>query len=178
MQDWSIPLILATAAFLGLLVWRVRPALSFLPRRRASWAALRDARARIESAPDDPARALALCDAADLMAKRVTGGANAAGLYQRAMRTDPNSAEVVARAAAGLAGRPRALESLLWRHLGLAAWTSKSRQAARASLDALRVLYEGPLRNAVRARALANARDALTPEGESRQDTQDARGAK
>ena len=57
--------------------------------------------------------------------------------------------------------RPRALESLLWRHLAQAPWTTDSRDATRAVLDALRVLHEGPLKNAIRARALGNARDAL-----------------
>src|SRR5580700_1550162 len=57
MQDRSIPLILATAAFLGVLLWRVRPALSWR-QRRASREALREARSRIDSAIDEPARAL------------------------------------------------------------------------------------------------------------------------
>jgi hypothetical protein len=161
MQDWSTPLVLATAAFLMLVVWRVRPALPWSPNRRASRDALRTARALIESASDDPARALALCDAADVVAKRVVGSANATGLFLRALRADPRSVEVVRRAVVGLAKRPRALESLLWRHLGVAAWTGASRPAVRASLDALRVLYEGRLRNTARARALAHARDAL-----------------
>jgi hypothetical protein len=39
-------------------------------------------------------------------------------------------------------------------------WT-ESREATQAALDALRALYEGPLRNPTRARAMANARDAL-----------------
>lgn len=77
------------------------------------------------------------------------------------MRTDPQSPAVVARAVAGLAARPRALESLLWRHLAQAPWTNDSRDATRSVLDALRVLHEGPLKNAIRARALGNARDAL-----------------
>jgi hypothetical protein len=111
--------------------------------------------ARVESATDDAARAIALCDAADLS---VTRGR---GLYLRALRADPRSALVVQRAVARLSGRPRALESLLWRHLGAVPWT-EAREAVRASLDALRVLYEGPLRNAVRARAMAYARDVLS----------------
>ena len=77
------------------------------------------------------------------------------------MRTDPQSAGVVGRAVAGLAARPRALESLLWRHLAQAPWTRESREATRTVLDALRMLHEGPLKNAIRARALGNARDAL-----------------
>lgn len=161
MQDWSLPLVLATAAFLMLVVWRVRPALPWSPSRHASREALRAALSVVESATDDEARALALCDAADLVGKRVVASANATGLFLRAVRTDPKSVEVVRRAVAGLANRPRALESLLWRHLGATSWTGASRPAVRASLDALRVLYEGRLRSTARARALARARDAL-----------------
>jgi hypothetical protein len=116
---------------------------------------------RIESTADPPARARALCDAADVMARGVGGASSATGLYLRALRTDPKSAEIVGRATLGLAARPRALESLLWRHLGQAPWTGDSRAATRLALDSLRILYEGPLKNAVRARALANARDAI-----------------
>ncbi len=157
------PLVVAAAAFLFVLLWRVRPAIpwGWAPHRKASRKALREAQARIESTTDPPARALALCDAADVMARGVGGASSATGLYLRALRTDPKSAEVVRRAVGGLAARPRALESLLWRHLGQAPWTSDSRDTTRLVLDSLRILYEGPLKNAVRARALGNARDAL-----------------
>jgi hypothetical protein len=161
MQDWSIPLTFSAAAFLALVVWRVRPAVGWGRRRQASPAEIQVARSRIAQATDPPARALALCDAADLLAKTIGGAPNALGLYLRAIRSDPRSIEIVRRMATGLASRPRQLESLLWRHLALAPWGGESREAARASLDALRALYEGPLRNSTRARALANARDAL-----------------
>jgi hypothetical protein len=161
MQGLSTPLVAAAAAFLVVVLWRVRPALPFGQRRRASREALREARGRIEASLTPQARALALCDAADLMGRGVGGASSATGLYLRAMRTDPQSAAVVSRAVTGLAARPRALESLLWRHLAQAPWTSDSREATRAVLDALRVLHEGPLKNAIRARALGNARDAL-----------------
>jgi hypothetical protein len=161
MQDWSIPLTFSTVAFLAWLVWRVRPAVGWGRRRRISPAEIRAARARITEAPDTAARALALCDAADIMAKTIGGAPSARGLYLRAIRTDPGSIEIVRRTATGLASRPRQLESLLWRHLALAPWAGESRLAARASLDALRALYEGPLRNSTRARALANARNSL-----------------
>jgi hypothetical protein len=82
------------------------------------------------------------------------------GLYVRALRADPSSVRIVERAVAGLAKRPRALEKVLWRHLATAPWTA-TREATVASLDALRVLYEGPLRSALRAKAFANARDAV-----------------
>jgi len=161
MQGLSTPLVVAAAAFLLIMLWRVRPALPWGDRRRASREALREARARIESSPDPAARALALCDAADLMAAGVVGASGASGLYQRALRTDPRSAEVVARAVKGLSNRPRALESLLWRHLGQGPLTPDTREATLAVLDALRVLHEGPLKNSIRARALANVRNAL-----------------
>lgn len=152
-QDWSLPLILAAGAFLLVVLWRVRPLVSW--GRVGSGQAMKDAMARVESATDDAARAIALCDAADLS---VTRGR---GLYLRALRANPQSIQVVQRAVARLSKRPRALESLLWRHLGSVPWT-EAREATRASLDALRILYEGPLRNAVRARAMANARDVLS----------------
>jgi hypothetical protein len=157
MQDWSIPLVVATAAFLALVVWRVRPALPWGRKAVRNREALSHARARIEAAADDHARALALCDAADIVGQSVARAASARGFYQRALRSDPHSVEVVLRAAAGLASRPRALESLMWRHLAASPWTGTSAAATRASLDTLRALYDGPLRNAIRARALANA---------------------
>jgi hypothetical protein len=161
MQDWSIPLVLAAAAFLAVVVWRVRPALPWDRGRGLGRSALRAALAAVEAASDEHARALALCDAADVVAGRVAGAGGAAGLYLRAIRLAPGSVDVVRRVTSGLASRPRALESLLWRHLGISAWTGASVPAVRASLDALRLLYEGRLRNPVRARALAHARDSL-----------------
>jgi hypothetical protein len=154
LEDWSIPLVAATAAFLALLLWRVRP---FIGGRGGEGGreALREAQARIEAAKTGPERALALCDAAD---RRRAGEAK--GMYLRAMREDPASPAVVARAVAGLSHRPRALESLLWRYLSNRPW-SESKEATRAALDGLRVIYEGPLKSAVKAKAMAHARDAL-----------------
>jgi hypothetical protein len=116
---------------------------------------------RIESATDERTRALALCDAADILAKTIAGTENATTLYLRAIRTDPDSAEIVKRAAAGLAARPHALESLLWRRLGASPWTGPPNEAVCAALDALSVLYRGRLKNGARARSLEHARDAL-----------------
>lgn len=167
MQVSSIPLVLATAAFLVLVLWRVRPlvpttllAALGLPwgrKARERREALAAARERIEKATDEHARALALCDTAEIVARIVAGAASAKGFYQRALRSDPASVEVVRRTATGLAGRPRALESLMWRHLASSAWEGASADASRAALETLRTLYEGPLKNAIRARALANA---------------------
>jgi hypothetical protein len=161
MQLPSIALDVATGAFVLMILWRVRP--SFGPVRRAGRQALREAQARIEKATDEAARARALCDAADIVVADapLAGSARAQGLYLRALRADPASAEVIARAVLGLARRPRALEGLLWRHLGAADWRGPCKPAMVAALDALKGLYEGPLRNAVRARAIGNAREAL-----------------
>ena len=154
MEDWSIPLVVATAAFLALLLWRMRP---FIGGRGpgAGREALREAQTRIEAAKTDPERARALCDAAELMR-----AGEAKGMYLRAMRADPASAEIVGRVVAGLGRRPRTLESLLGRYLASRPWTG-SKEATGAALDALRVLYEGPLKNTVRAKAMGHARDAL-----------------
>jgi hypothetical protein len=158
MQDWSIPLVVATAAFFAVIVWRVRPFVAWGRGRGSNRDALREVQARIEAAKTEPERALLLCEAAEHMR---TGGAR--GMYQRALRADPASVNVIERMVVGLAHRPRAVESLLWRHLSTIRWT-ESRDATRAALDGLRVLYEGPLKNAVRAKAMANARDALGPD--------------
>jgi len=154
LQDWSIPLVVATAVFLAFLLWRIRPFVGG-SGGGAGREALRAAQDRVEAAKTEPERALALCDAAELMR-----AGEARGMYLRAMRADPASADVVARAVAGLTRRPRALESLLWRYLASRPWTD-AKDATRAALDALRSLYEGPLKSAVKAKAMAHARDAF-----------------
>src|SRR5579883_2662968 len=97
MQPWSVPLIVATAAFLAVLLWRVRPAV-LGGKDRAAREALRAAHARVAAAKDDATRAEALCDAAELVVRDLRGPASAAALYQRAMRAAPASSAVVERA--------------------------------------------------------------------------------
>jgi hypothetical protein len=155
MEGSTLPLVVAAGVFFATVVWRVRPAIGFGRRPGVSKAVVRSHLARAEGAKDEHERALALCDAGDLMA---AGGAR--GLYLRALRADPMSVKVVERTVAGLAKRPRTLESVLWRHLSVSPWTS-ARDATVASLDALRSLYEGPLRKSVRAKFFAHARDAV-----------------
>lgn len=154
MDSSTFPLAVAAAAFLAVLVWRVRPAVGFGRRPGVSSDEVRACLARAESAKGDHERALALCDAADRL-----GARGARGLYLRALRADPASLPVVERTVAGLAKRPRALEAVLWRHLSVTPWAN--RDVAAAILDQLRVLYEGPLRKPLRAKFFANARDAL-----------------
>ena len=160
MQDSFAPLIVSAGAFLAVLLWRVRPLVAWRTKQRAEREAIHEALARVDAASEGTERALALCDAADLLARQVRGPGSAKGLYLRAMRSDPTSVEVIRRAVTGLARRPRALESLLWRRLATAPW-KESGEATGAVLDGLRTLYDGPLRNAIRARAFANARAAL-----------------
>jgi hypothetical protein len=155
MQDWSIPLMVATGAFFLVLLWRVRPLVGWGRQAGASRQALRDAHARIEAASSDTDKANALCEAAELLAP-----SSARGFYLRAVRADPASSRVIDRVVAGLGRKPRVLESVLWRHLAMAAW-AETGEATRASLNALISLYEGPLRDPTRARALSNARNSL-----------------
>jgi hypothetical protein len=155
MQDWSIPLMVATGAFLLVLLWRVRPLVGWGRQAGATRQALRDAHARIEAAANDADKATALCEAAELLAPT-----SARGFYLRAVRADPASSKVIDRVVAGLGRKPRALESVLWRHLASSAWAG-TREATHASLSALISLYEGPLRDPTRAKALSSARDLL-----------------
>lgn len=151
-------LVLAAVVFAGFMVWRMRPALG--PGRRAGRAALRAAKERIATAGTPKERALALCDAGDACASAL-GATSAVGYYLRAMRADPTSAALVERAAGGLVRRPHALESLLWRRLGAEPWSGAPRGAAVIALRELAFLYDGPLRNRARARALDFALVAL-----------------
>jgi hypothetical protein len=81
------------------------------------------------------------------------------------MRTNPRSESIVERACNGLARRPRALESLLWRRLGAEVWTGVGEASARRALRELGLLYAGPLRNPARARAMEHGEKALTVTG-------------
>jgi hypothetical protein len=155
MEGSTLPLVIAAGVFFAMVVWRVRPVIGFGRRPGVSKEAVRAHLTRAEGAKDEHERALALCDAADLLA---AGGAR--GLYLRALRADPAAVEVVQRALTGLGKRPRALEAVLWRHLSQSTWT-EGREATVAALDALRALYEGPLRKSMRAKFFAHARDAV-----------------
>ena len=159
----TAPLVVAAAGFLAVFVWRVRPLWPWRAENRELAHALREVRTRITAATDGAERAKALCDAADLVGRRaavVGGWSRAAALFGRALRTDPRSLAVVTRSIAGLSERPRELESLLWRHLSLTPW-AEAPDAVRASLCALRTIYEGPIRRTARAKALERAEEIL-----------------
>lgn len=160
-MDWHTPLVISALLFAAFLLWKLRPALGSGGRGGAVAAALRDAKQRIDAAKDDVTRAQALSDAGDACAQSLGRTTGAVGYYLRAMRADPTSAAIVERAAKALAGRPYALESLLWRRLGATTWTGDARPAAIAALRHLAALYAGPLRNRPRGRALHHALAAL-----------------
>ena len=157
-MDWHIPLVIAAVAFVGFFVWRLRPVLSSGERVGPK---LREARARIAAAKTDEERATALCDAGDLCARGVGRTRNAIAYYLRAMRAAPDSVEIVERAAAALAKRPRALEALAWRRLGSEGWEGDGRAASVAMLGALASPYGKMPKHHVRARALEQALAAM-----------------
>ncbi|HEX8793744.1 MAG TPA: hypothetical protein VF765_22530 [Polyangiaceae bacterium] len=132
MSASSLSLVLAAAAFLLVLLWRVRPAFLRLGETDG------------------------------------TRGHGLTAVHLRAVRDEPASPKVVEEAVAALSRRPRALETVLWRHLALAPWEGR-REAVLASLDALCSLYEGRLRSQVRARAIAHARETFQVLGEGPQ---------
>ncbi len=159
-MQWNAPLAVASAVFVLFLLWKLRPRMDS-GGSSGKTVALKEAKARITAAKTDEERALALCDAGDAAAGRFRGSESAIGYYLRAMRASPRSADLVSRAAKGLARRPRALESLLWRRLGAEPWTGGGEAAAKVALDELARLYGGPLRNAARAGAMQHARELL-----------------
>ena len=153
--DPGLPLLISACLFAVVILVRSRPAL-FRRRGQSATVTLREGRARIEAATDSESRAKALCDAAEACAQKLGRTTSAVGYLQRAIR-ESASADVVNRAAVALARRPYPLESLLWRRLGSYPWNGSAREGAIAALTQLVALYEGPLRNRARARALENS---------------------
>lgn len=156
--SYEIPLLVSAAVFAAFIVFKVRPHFGGDGRTRSH--ALKDAKARVATAPDEPARAAALADAGDACASLGRFG-ECASFYQRALRTDPTSASLVARLAAALTSRPRLLESLLWRHLSHGSAEADARAAMVASLEALASLYGRSPRTDTRRRGLEHVTDAL-----------------
>ncbi len=154
----TIALLVVAVGFLGLVVARTWPRMG--KRRNLPLSvALKAARAKIEAAKTDAAKANALCEAADACALAFGRSEAAASYYLRAMRIVPTSAELVERACKGLEHRPRALESLLWRKLGSDAEPTKA--VTVAALRGLASVYAARPRHGARARAVQNILSAL-----------------
>ncbi len=160
-MTWQLALAVAAALFGVFIVWRVRPSFGPRPQSKATREAIAQARGKIASARTPDERARALCDAGDARAFLIGNVSSALGFYLRAMRSDPTAVEPITRAARGLARRPRALESLLWRRLGVGPWTGGRRAPAIAALTELHRIYASSLRRRSRARAIAQVLDAL-----------------
>lgn len=153
--DPGLPLVISACLFAIVILVRARPILFRRGSNRAT-ITLREGRARIEAATDPESRARALCEAAEACVGKLGRTTSAVGYLQRAIR-ESASAEVVNRAAVALAHRPHPLESLLWRRLGAYPWNGTGKDGAIAALTHLVALYEGPLRNRTRARALEHS---------------------
>jgi tetratricopeptide (TPR) repeat protein len=160
-SGYEVPLLISAIAFFAFLVFKMRPAIGRHGREHA--AALKEANDRIAKAPDDAAKANALCDAGDALVRlgRLNG---AVGYYLRALRANPKSKDIVERTATGLAKRPGQLENLLWRQLGAVEWKSDAREAQIAALRALGAVYAKRPRHQHRAKAVEHALEALGPE--------------
>lgn len=152
----TVALLVVAIVFLGLIMARTWPRMG--KRRNVPLgAALKAARAKIEAATTDAAKADALCEAADACALAFGRGEAAASYYLRAMRLVPSSVELVERARKGLEHRPRVLEGLLWRRLGgMGGPNAPSREVTVAVLRGLVTVYALKPRNAMRARAVEN----------------------
>jgi tetratricopeptide (TPR) repeat protein len=144
---WRHALVGAAVLFLLFLVVKLRPAGFGRPGFAAE---IRAAKQRAREAKTSEARAEALAEAGRLA--RASGRyALAAALFQRAMKTDPTSVDAVEHAAAALERRPRLLESLLWRRLAHVPWDAEHLAAARATVTALRRIYQRGLRDSAKA---------------------------
>lgn len=159
-MTYEIPLLVSAIVFAAFLVFKFRPVVGHEGRTNA--VALVEAKKRLEAAKDDPARAVALADAAEASANlgRVDG---ATGYFLRAFRADPASVEIVERAAKALAKRPGALEKLMWRHLALGPGEGGTRrEATHATLKVMVQIYGRRPRTRVRQQALEHVLSLLS----------------
>ena len=154
---WRHALVGAAVLFLLFLVVKMRPVGFGRPELAADVRAYKQ-KARDAKTPAE--RAAALCEAGRL-ARESGRYPLAAAFFQRAMRADEASAEVVERTVAALSRRPRLLEKLLWRRLAHLPWDAAHRDAARASVGALRHLYARTLRDSARREFLRRFEEKL-----------------
>jgi hypothetical protein len=140
MNATTLAVVIAAGLFLGYLLVQVRPGRS--RRRKELDSAIRAARLRAMDAKTDADRAEALTAAGELAAKS-SRWTSAAGLFLRALRAHPASADVVRRTSAALALRPRLLESILLRRVAASAAQPgpDADEALVASLEGLAEIY-------------------------------------
>lgn len=149
-------LAIAAVAFLGFLLVKMWPGSE---RRAALGAEVRAARSRAYEARTPRARAEALCEAGRLSVAHGPRWTAAAGFFLRAMNADPTWPDAVAQLAQTFRKRrPRVLEKILWRRLGIVPWDEAHRAALREITAALAGLYERELRDKSRAEVMRRMR--------------------
>lgn len=145
--DWRYLLVGAAVVFVVFLLVKMRPA---WPLRARSSAEVRAARDRAREATTARGKAEALCEAGEIAARSALA-VSSVGYFLRAMRADPEWPLAVERTARALARRPRLVERIMWRRLAEVPWDSEHREALRAAAFALRDVYDGRLRDRIRA---------------------------
>lgn len=156
MDFTQVAILAAVGFFFAFLFFQFRP--SARRARREVGLAIRDARARAHKAATPEERSEALSDAAEAAAKAKRWVA-AAGYFLRAMRGNPASAAIVARAGATLARRPQLSERTFWRRLAALPDDDAHREAYLETVRQLASLYESRLPDKGRARVLRRLAD-------------------
>ncbi len=159
-MDWQLSVELAAVVFGAFVLYRFRPAIGG-DTKKPGRGVLKEARDRLANAKNDAEKSDALAAAGDACARTVGLGGAASSYYLRAMRLAPDSVELVDRAAQGLARRPRLLETLMWRRLGMEPWLGEHRAATQAALRQLHVIYTKSRRSVMRAKMVERALEAI-----------------
>lgn len=141
MSFQTIALLAVAIVFALVIVWRVRPAVLDRAQGKGLREALRKAQSRVEGAKNDADKAAALCDAADACALAFGRASAAVSYYLRAARVAPTSDEILERALTGLARKPHALETFLWRRMAHAEFATEPKSIQKRTLLALAELY-------------------------------------
>jgi hypothetical protein len=152
----QVALAIAAVLFLGFLVFRMWPAGS---RRAGFGPEVRAARDRARAATTPRARAEALVEAARLSVRDGARMTAAAGLFLRAMHSDPTWPDAVTQMVLSFRRRrPRLLEKVLWRRLAQLPWDAEHRAVLREVTSGLAGLYERELRERSKAEVLRRMR--------------------
>lgn len=152
--------VVASVAFVLILVWRFRPQLARegierpMPKKLA---------AQLEAAKTSEDKAVLLYQAGQAALTALRYG-SAENYFRRALRVQPDSSALVDQVATALARRPRGLEALLWRRLSDARYEGAERTASIAAMVALIRLYDRTPKQRHKASALRNVLRSLDAE--------------
>lgn len=152
----EIALVLASVAFALFVIWRFRPQLG--GEREIPISKKLNQKLEQASGAAEKAEILYAAGESSLRALRV---GHAEAYFRRALRLQPNSAELLTRVMAALQRWPRARENLLWRKLADQPMGGEGQAAALVALRALHDTYLARGRLRPRARALAHVLAAL-----------------